>query len=1119
STKGFQHDEALAKRIQEEFTRRVDPTQLIIYLHHAFLTLSDETMYGRTEGARLMLQLMTRRGDWVPILLQGLRHREVGLADFADRIDQVYQRENVMEIDMDDDQEAMEVDADCEPPSPGPHQDHSLQAILQGKNPQELTGKDVQGYTQFVLAKIAETLFLQYTQDLSQVRFRVTWSGDMHVLRRLLASGAVCEALERGVLTSERRAWLAKQATMNGVKWKKMALKVTAREDDLNKVETFLRVKEEFSSPKNTVGALLLKAAGDVESRNPVTREHIHCLPRLLLSFVDWLLEHHPGLAQTAVKTLSKPPLDNALVETMATCRDYFGLDNNNHGEELARVATEMIRASEGGEFPENLSFQTEAEQGRHEHGGSQGGRPYVEAEADSELEETVRRLQASSLVVPVEVPDRENTFTFASPFVADFAFYCLARMSDSLPSGFVRRALKLGSEFAVLHLIDLALELMPLSSPPGTSVATALRDILSSVDAPRSVVEMFLSCYCYFKDPDLGNLPPTFWETFSAEAKRFFLQTRRSRKPSQRLEIPQIPLLQSAGRDDSVTVREILQHVLSARQEVDLGENLSLLNPRQLQAVLTCMQFTNVARFTLEENDNGWVVLQVDDKLRLEHLSANVMLQPAMKIRLENGQVKFLLGAMPSLESVARFNLTGCTVSPDDLQLLLDAMHVESVEELTLSGIPLGTGGKLPRFSHLRRLRALDLGNTGLRDDHMAWLNDQLRDIIDLRELTLDQNVITTLGLSRLAPSLASCKTLQVLRLAYCSLDAGAAYVLGSLLAAARDLHVLNLSNCHLLDSGLEHLSQALREHVQLGKISLRSGGYSPEGLTPFLSHLAKCSRMQHLELGGCLLAEEGDAAANKLTAALSQSGLWDYLGLWKCELGKTQFMEQLHTQTWQLRGVSTLVLQDNGLRDDHIELLANAIEQGVFRYLRHLNLRQNYTGEAGAIRLSEVLSSLTYLQELLLQHSNITLAGAKRLCFAVLGMSSMLTLDLSDSYGMERGEGLILVREIEEAVDEGKATIKKVDLDPKEEEREFRVMTDPKMMGFSPWNAKPGVHADAEVAEAKQSSAEEVPPKGDKPTVEATEVAPLARGRAEPDGEKITIDDKLCIFLGHSM
>nr|KAG5712695.1 hypothetical protein BaRGS_029750 [Batillaria attramentaria] len=923
-------------------------------------------MYGRTEGARLMLQLMTRRGDWVPILLQGLRHREVGLADFADRIDQVYQRENVMEIDMDDDQEAMEVDADCEPPSPGPHQDHSLQAILQGKNPPELTGKDVQGYTQFVLAKIAETLFLQYTQDLSQipdtvqyferianalttsvaigcleVRFRVTWLGDMHVLRRLLASGAVCEALERGVLTSERRAWLAKQATMNGVKWKKMALKVTAREDDLNKVETFLRVKEEFSSPKNTVGALLLKAAGDVESRNPVTREHIHCLPRLLLSFVDWLLEHHPGLAQTAVKTLSKPPLDNALVETMATCRDYFGLDNNNHGEELARVATEMIRASEGGEFPENLSFQTEAEQGRHEHGGSQGGRPYVEAEADSELEET----------------------------------------------------------------------------------------------------------------------------------------------------------------------------------EVDLGENLSLLNPRQLQAVLTCMQFTNVARFTLEENDNGWVVLQVDDKLRLEHLSANVMLQPAMKIRLENGQVKFLLGAMPSLESVARFNLTGCTVSPDDLQLLLDAMHVESVEELTLSGIPLGTGGKLPRFSHLRRLRALDLGNTGLRDDHMAWLNDQLRDIIDLRELTLDQNVITTLGLSRLAPSLASCKTLQVLRLAYCSLDAGAAYVLGSLLAAARDLHVLNLSNCHLLDSGLEHLSQALREHVQLGKISLRSGGYSPEGLTPFLSHLAKCSRMQHLELGGCLLAEEGDAAANKLTAALSQSGLWDYLGLWKCELGKTQFMEQLHTQTWQLRGVSTLVLQDNGLRDDHIELLANAIEQGVFRYLRHLNLRQNYTGEAGAIRLSEVLSSLTYLQELLLQHSNITLAGAKRLCFAVLGMSSMLTLDLSDSYGMERGEGLILVREIEEAVDEGKATIKKVDLDPKEEEREFRVMTDPKMMGFSPCNAKPGVHADAEVAEAKQSSAEEVPPKGDKPTVEATEVAPLARGRAEPDGEKITIDDKLCIFLGHSM
>lgn len=42
STKGLPYHEALAKCIEGEFTRRVDPRQLTLFLPHDLLTQSDE---------------------------------------------------------------------------------------------------------------------------------------------------------------------------------------------------------------------------------------------------------------------------------------------------------------------------------------------------------------------------------------------------------------------------------------------------------------------------------------------------------------------------------------------------------------------------------------------------------------------------------------------------------------------------------------------------------------------------------------------------------------------------------------------------------------------------------------------------------------------------------------------------------------------------------------------------------------------------------------------------------------------------------------------------------------------------------------------------------------------
>ncbi|XP_076449906.1 uncharacterized protein LOC143286173 isoform X2 [Babylonia areolata] len=1093
STKGLTFDDPFAKQIAPDFTDLVDPKKLVMFLPPDLLTLADEDRVvarqdscGREEAAKLLLSLMCRRGDWIPRLLQGLRHREIRLGHLADKIESM-QGEVRMEVDFADDQ-LMEVDAEpwtsqpvdseahphsssqgAQPPpplqaaqaAPTHPQAPPLQVSFpdlripprmasglgigelpapvpgqQRKDPGTILSEIAHHFFLNVVhsaedlpivtesfERIAKVLVTSYSLGCLEMRLRVDSARDLRQLRRLVESGVLQDTVQRALLTEGHRDWLREEAASHGLAWRSMKLKVTIERQDLDRCETFLKAREETANPRNAAEALLQKSGATQTG-------HVPSLPDLLLSFLDRLLQEHPRLAEKVALVLATTSsLQVRITKTMAVWRHHFGLSYQLH-EDLGLVADDMLQnITRDGDGTASEETVTETQVAQELS---------VKAPPESPLSESVCRLIEAKLMMPHEAPDSEHSFRFVDVIVADFALTCIATFKETLPDDYVSRVFQAGSSFVVLFLVDLLLNESPHVEHLDTgfrtvtyaarvnkinmAIAEQLQLSMSIPSHPRAVTDFYLACATFFDVGDFRTLSQRCWWTFGPEWKS---KLRRMLETDNTDALPDI-LLSPLSTEEMPVVRGTGEEVLSARHTMDLTEKLSNLSGPQLRVVLACAQMTNVADFKLVKVGDVAALREKQGEEKVTRPVSSYIGQPALKLcknLLEERHIECLLEAMPGLESVPHFDLSFCTITHGNLQTLLDHMNMASVKTLLLNRVSFIDSRitMLPKFSHLKRLQAVELSSLGLQDSHMPQLAQQIRQLPDLRELTLEKNPITTDGLSMLAPALAPCASLRVLRLPECQLDAGGAFVLGASLMSAMCLQVLNLAHCPLLDSGLQHLSLVLRNHTLLSKVSLRDGGYSPAGLASFFSFLRKCPRMQHLELGQCPLEEEGIDVSDQFLRVLAGSCQWDFLGLWQCRIGHTTLLQQLGTLPTQLRSVTTLVLQDNSIDDAQVGHLAEAVQQGVFRHLRHLNLRHNNIREAGAKRLAGILSFLPHMCELLLQHSAIPTDGALSLAKSVLHLPDIQLLDLSDSFGMGHHDVIDVINDIETFVAEG--------------------------------------------------------------------------------------------------
>ncbi|XP_025095695.1 uncharacterized protein LOC112564837 [Pomacea canaliculata] len=852
-------EDVLARKIREEFVRTVDPSLLIPNLPHNLLTDVDEEMiqarqdtHGRTHAAWRMLNLLSRRGNWVTGLQQGLRSRQVRLEHLAQKIEDllcefaVLIGEVAMEVDfVEEEEDDMEVDHDSPlpPRTAGLTLDEPLLKELEGRHLSDLVDDQVQRFQKAVISAIAETFFTTVAKEPQHVThlielyknivnticatsvtvgclhvgLRMNYVSDVSTIRKLLEGGSLVQLLEHGLLTEERRRWLREQAAGYGLIWRRIGLRVAITEDNLNHCEAFLKWVNEPSLARSVGEALLFNLLSTCPQAS-AKMYHVTHIPRLLRSFLDWLATHHPVLATTVATELVDRPWEKALIFAMKACREFFRLDVDYVADLTTIVSTLFVKLSQ------EKVVATAGVQMRVDTGREGEAMVVLDVQELSHLSldflPAAERLRTAGLLVPVTSSGHLGRLTFCDPFVADHA---ISSMVSSLPAPDDKHlsfALGVGSHHIVLHLLakDDTSPSQPLTLPSKlvSSADTSLSHPLSS---PSDTTQLLLDCLsCYDTSHPAFELVAALSPEWPPPA-HIAVSTCPALTPALKRKLRHLRL----DDVDWETTETTLQAVVSATRHVDLSRKLSDATDVELRAVLACTQLTNVPGPLVLRPMLLSVAWQDRSPRRLAS-------HPALKLcnnRLQERHVCCLETAMLGLESVAHFDLSDCEVSLTHLQRLLDAMPCHSVQELVLNGIRLTDDkeGQLPKFSHLGKLRHLMLERTGLRDKHLQHLGRQLQALPDLRELSLASNVITSTGLSHLVPALASRSTLRLLRLSECELDVGSAFVIGCILAAARDLHVINLNACHLQDDGLQHLVRVLHDKLRLTKVSLWQG------------------------------------------------------------------------------------------------------------------------------------------------------------------------------------------------------------------------------------------------------------------------------------------------------
>ncbi|XP_072910014.1 NACHT, LRR and PYD domains-containing protein 3-like isoform X2 [Hemitrygon akajei] len=256
-----------------------------------------------------------------------------------------------------------------------------------------------------------------------------------------------------------------------------------------------------------------------------------------------------------------------------------------------------------------------------------------------------------------------------------------------------------------------------------------------------------------------------------------------------------------------------------------------------------------------------------------------------------------------------------------------------------------------------------LDLQNCTIQCDGLRWLKPGLHKCVVLR---LWNNKLGDSGVKLLSGVLKDrqCK-IKELQLGANDLTASCIEDLASALSENRSLLVLELSNNKLGNSGMKHLSVALKNPgCKIQKLSLKANGLT-------------------------------DACVEDLSSALSINQSLTTLSLGSNKLGDT--------------GVQQLPrLDDNNLSACCTEDLASTLS--TYQSLRALNLSNNNLGDSGMKRLSGALTKVDQnLEELRLWAVGLTVSCAPDIASMIRKSCSLTVLDLGGNGLGDKGMELL--------------------------------------------------------------------------------------------------------------
>ncbi|XP_072892864.1 NACHT, LRR and PYD domains-containing protein 3-like isoform X1 [Hemitrygon akajei] len=302
--------------------------------------------------------------------------------------------------------------------------------------------------------------------------------------------------------------------------------------------------------------------------------------------------------------------------------------------------------------------------------------------------------------------------------------------------------------------------------------------------------------------------------------------------------------------------------------------------------------------------------------------------------------------------DTIKHLNLEKCIILCEGIQRLGPGLH--KCQELRLGKNKLGDSGVKLVSAALRnpecKIQKLWLNNVGLTDSGADDLVSALSTNPSLTGLSLSGNKLGDSGVRHVSAALRNpeCK-IQKLWLFDVRLTDSGAEDLASALSTNRSLTDLDLSANKLGDSGVKLVSAALRKpECKIQKLELFDVGLTDSGAEDLASALSTNRSLTDLDLSANIL---GDSGVKMVSAALRNP---------ECKIQK-------------------LWLESVGLRDSGAEDLVSVLSKNTS--LTELNLRLNSLTDRSVPALCRLILTLPRLDLILLDGNRFTETGRKEL------------------------------------------------------------------------------------------------------------------------------------------
>ncbi|XDV23258.1 hypothetical protein PO909_027917, partial [Leuciscus waleckii] len=374
---------------------------------------------------------------------------------------------------------------------------------------------------------------------------------------------------------------------------------------------------------------------------------------------------------------------------------------------------------------------------------------------------------------------------------------------------------------------------------------------------------------------------------------------------------------------------------------------------------------------------------------------------------------------------------------------------------ELDLSGDKLGDldGEKLSALlmdSH-SKVEKMKLNNCELTEKSCSVLATVLSSKTILKEINLNNSRLLDSGVKEICEGVKKSK-LKIMKLSNCDLTEESCSALASVLSSSSiSLTDLDLSNNNLQDSGVNLLSDGLKENVKVENLRLSDCSITEEGYKALASALrSNPSHLIELDLTGndpgqsgvkelsdlqldpnCqlktlrFLGPAADEACQYVTGIVGKNPLLlRELNLSECELGDTRVNQIAALLLDKHCKLNIIQLNNNSITEEGCSALISAFNSDPSNLIE-LDLSGNELGNSGMGKICHLLKNTQCrLDKLKLSNCSITEEGYKALASALRSNPShLIELDLTGNDPGQSG-----VKELSDLLQDGHCKLKTI-------------------------------------------------------------------------------------------